>query len=75
MRIDAIDPKKTAMIVVDMQNDFVAVGAAMETPTARAGRSGFEVRVFEQASELREVGAGVQISLNATSNRSGPAER
>ena len=31
-----IDPKKTAMIVVDMQNDFVASGAAMETPAARA---------------------------------------
>ena len=28
-------------------------------------RSGFEVQVFEQASELREVGAGVQISPNA----------
>ena len=36
MRIDAIDPKKTAMIVVDMQNDFVAVGAAFEAPAARA---------------------------------------
>src|SRR5256886_5790223 len=34
MHIDAIDPKKTAMIVVDMQNDFVASGAAMETPGA-----------------------------------------
>jgi salicylate hydroxylase len=29
-------------------------------------RSGFEVQLFEQASELREVGAGVQISPNAT---------
>src|SRR3984885_14257571 len=29
-------------------------------------RSGFEVAVFEQASELREVGAGFQISPNAT---------
>jgi salicylate hydroxylase len=29
-------------------------------------RSGFEVKVFEQAPELREVGAGVQISPNAT---------
>jgi salicylate hydroxylase len=29
-------------------------------------RAGFEVQVFEQASELREVGAGVQISPNAT---------
>jgi hypothetical protein len=36
MQIDVIDAKKTAMIVVDMQNDFVAAGAAMETPAARA---------------------------------------
>jgi nicotinamidase-related amidase len=36
MQIDMIDSKKTAMIVVDMQNDFVAPGAAMETPAARA---------------------------------------
>ncbi len=36
MQIEVIDPKKTAMIVVDMQNDFVAAGAAMETPAARA---------------------------------------
>src|SRR5207253_1843055 len=36
MQIDVIDPKRTAMIVVDMQNDFVAAGAAMETPAARA---------------------------------------
>ncbi len=35
MQIDVIDAKKTAMIVVDMQNDFVASGAAMETPAAR----------------------------------------
>jgi ureidoacrylate peracid hydrolase len=35
-RVDTIDPKKTAMIVVDMQSDFVAPGAPMETPTARA---------------------------------------
>jgi nicotinamidase-related amidase len=36
MQINAIDPAKTAMIVVDMQNDFVATGAPMETPAARA---------------------------------------
>jgi len=35
MNIDVIDPNETAMIVVDMQNDFVASGAAMETPAAR----------------------------------------
>jgi len=36
MKIDRIHPTRTAMIVVDMQNDFVAQGAAMETPAARA---------------------------------------
>ena len=36
MQIDVIDAQKTALIVVDMQNDFVAAGAAMETPAARA---------------------------------------
>jgi biuret amidohydrolase len=35
MQIEVIYPKKTAMIVVDMQNDFVASGAVMETPAAR----------------------------------------
>jgi nicotinamidase-related amidase len=35
-RVESLDPKKTAMIVVDMQNDFVAPGAPMETPAARA---------------------------------------
>ena len=36
MNIDKLDPATTAMIVVDMQNDFVAAGAPMETPAARA---------------------------------------
>jgi len=34
MQINAIDPAKTAMIVVDMQNDFVATGAPMEAPAS-----------------------------------------
>src|SRR5215813_11093566 len=36
MDIRRIDPAKTAMIVVDMQNDFVAPGGGLETPAARA---------------------------------------
>jgi ureidoacrylate peracid hydrolase len=36
LKIDRIDPARTALIVVDMQNDFVAAGAPMETPAARA---------------------------------------
>jgi ureidoacrylate peracid hydrolase len=34
--VERIDPSKTAMIVVDMENDFVAPGAPMETPAGRA---------------------------------------
>ena len=36
MKIDSINPAKTVLIVVDMQNDFVAKGAPMETPAALA---------------------------------------
>ena len=36
MQINVLNPQKTAMIVVDMQNDFIAAGTAMETPAARA---------------------------------------
>ena len=34
-RVDHIDPKRTVLIVVDMENDFVAPGAPMETPAGR----------------------------------------
>ncbi len=34
--VDRIDPNTTALIVVDMENDFVATGAVMETPSAQA---------------------------------------
>jgi biuret amidohydrolase len=34
-KVESIDPMKTALIVVDMQNDFVAPGAPMETPAGR----------------------------------------
>lgn len=34
--VDRINPRTTAMIVVDMENDFVATGAPMETPSAQA---------------------------------------
>lgn len=35
MQIDHFDPETTAVIVIDMQNDFVASGAPMETPMGR----------------------------------------
>lgn len=34
-KVDRVEPKKTAMIVVDMENDFIAAGAPMETPAGR----------------------------------------
>jgi ureidoacrylate peracid hydrolase len=34
--VDHIDPGKTVFIVVDMENDFVAPGAPLETPAGRA---------------------------------------
>ena len=47
---------------------IIVIGAGIGGLTAALtlGRAGFEVAVFEQAAELREVGAGVQISPNAT---------
>jgi nicotinamidase-related amidase len=35
-RIDKIDPRTTVMIVVDMQNDFVAEGAKLQSAQAHA---------------------------------------
>ena len=63
MQIDVIDPKKTAMIVVDMQNDFVAPGAAMETPAARA--------VVPRLTEALKIcrGAGIKIIFTAHVHR------
>jgi ureidoacrylate peracid hydrolase len=36
MLIDQVDPETTAVIVIDMQNDFIASGAPLETPMGRA---------------------------------------
>jgi hypothetical protein len=66
MQVGTIDAQKTAMIVVDMQNDVVASGAPMETPAARAmvptlaealhiGREA-EIKVIETAHVHRRDG-------------------
>lgn len=55
MQINEIDPARTAMIVVDMQNDFVAPGAAMETPAARA----IVPKLAETLKACRETGTRV----------------
>ena len=63
MQIDVIDPKKTAMIVVDMQNDFVASGAALETPAARAAVP----KLADALKVCRE--AGIKVIYTAHAHR------
>ena len=52
---DALDPKKTALVVIDMQNAFVAPGAPMEVPAARA----IVAPINRLAAELRKRGVTV----------------
>ena len=64
MLVDQVRPAKTAIIVVDMQNDFVAAGAPMETPAARA--------IVPKLAETLRAGreAGVKIIYTAHVHRS-----
>lgn len=61
MQINEIDPARTAMIVVDMQNDFVASGAPLETHAARA----MVPRLAEALKLRRDVGTRVIFAVHA----------
>ena len=52
---DALDPKRTALLVIDMQNAFVAPGAPIEVPAARA----IVAPINRLAKELRKRGVAV----------------
>ena len=52
---DSLEPKKTALMVIDMQNAFVAPGAPMEVPAARA----IVAPINRLAAELRERGVTI----------------
>jgi ureidoacrylate peracid hydrolase len=52
---DALDPKRCALVVIDMQNAFVAPGAPMEVPAARA----IVAPINRLAAELRKRGVTV----------------
>ena len=52
---DALDPKRSALLVIDMQNAFVAPGAPMEVPAARA----IVAPINRLAAELRKRGVTV----------------
>lgn len=55
------------MVQQNQANRVIVVGAGIGGLTVALGlaKSGFQVRVFEQASSLSEVGAGLQLSPNA----------
>lgn len=52
LSIDKLDLAHTAVMVIDMENDFVAQGAPMETPMARAAVPNMQ-RVLERARAER----------------------
>jgi ureidoacrylate peracid hydrolase len=52
---DKLDPKKSALLVIDMQNAFVAPGAPIEVPAARA----IVAPINRLAAELRRRGVTV----------------
>src|SRR5688572_25963144 len=52
---DALEPERTALVVIDMQNAFVAPGAPMEVPAARA----IVAPINRLAAELRRRGVAV----------------
>ena len=52
---DKLDPKRTALLVIDMQNAFVAPGAPVEVPAARA----IVPEINRLAAELRRRGVPV----------------
>jgi ureidoacrylate peracid hydrolase len=60
---DSLDPKRTVLLVIDMQNAFVAPGAPIEVPAARA----IVAPINQLAAELRR--RGVTIVWVAHENR------
>jgi len=52
---DSLDAKRTALLVIDMQNAFLAPGAPVEVPAARA----VVANINRFAAELRKRGASV----------------
>jgi ureidoacrylate peracid hydrolase len=65
---DSIDPRRTAMLVVDMQNAFLADGAPFETPAARA----LVPKINRIAAALRRQGGAV-IWIQHTAGHAGKA--
>lgn len=63
VKVEGLDPQRTAMIVVDMENDFVAEDAPLETPGARE----MVPNLVEALSACRD--AGVKVIYTAHAHR------
>ena len=61
---DSLDPKRTALVVIDMQNAFVAPGAPVEVPAARD----VVPTINRLAKELRKRGVAVIWVLHENSD-------
>ena len=61
---DTLDPRKTALVVIDMQNHFMAPGFMAETPTARE----IVPNVNRLAQALRDMGGHVVWIQNVTND-------
>ena len=64
---NTIDPPRTALLVIDMQNTFVAPGAVLEVPLAR----GIVGNINRLSARLRALGAPV-VWVRSTFTRNGP---
>ncbi len=64
---DALEPRRTALVVIDMQNAFLEPGAPSETPVARQ----IVPRINRLAAAVRASGGSVAWT-QATFERSGP---
>lgn len=64
---DNLDPARTALVVIDMQNAFLAEGAALEVPVARD----IVPNINDLAAAARETGAAV-IWVRITLAQNGP---
>ena len=67
---DALDPKKTAFIIIDMQNMFCAPGSPAEVPASR----GICEPINRLSGELRELGGLVIWVTSATMSHRGKSD-
>jgi ureidoacrylate peracid hydrolase len=67
---DRLDPKSTALIVIDMQNTFCAPGAPAEVPASR----GIVANINMLAAELRKRGGKVVWVTHATNSSGGKSD-